>query len=133
LFGSRLMGGLLYDVVSFDPLALGGAVLVLGLCATLASIIPAGSAASIEPIQALRMEYRKPERRTIRAGRRALSGYRYSCLPQRAFDRAFMSATPSLFRQVSPAYGRAFTDAEELGRPVPQVPALDLSFSEPRS
>jgi ABC-type antimicrobial peptide transport system permease subunit len=53
---SRLIAAQLYQVKGWDPLVLGGSVLALGLCAFLASIIPAQRAASINPVQALRTE-----------------------------------------------------------------------------
>jgi predicted permease len=56
LFAGHLMASQLYGVGSFDPLALVGATAVLGLCAAMAAFIPARRAASIEPMQALRME-----------------------------------------------------------------------------
>ena len=56
LYVGRLLGNLHYGVVSYDPFALAGAVLVLGLCATVAGFIPARAAASIEPMRALRTE-----------------------------------------------------------------------------
>jgi macrolide transport system ATP-binding/permease protein len=56
LFAGHLMAGLLYGVGGYDPLALVGATFVLGLCATVAGLIPARRAASIEPMQALRTE-----------------------------------------------------------------------------
>jgi predicted permease len=56
LLAGHLMASLLYGVSGYDPLALAGAVFVLGLCATLAAFIPARRAASIEPMQALRAE-----------------------------------------------------------------------------
>jgi macrolide transport system ATP-binding/permease protein len=56
LFAGHLMSGLLYGVGGYDPLALAGATLVLGLCATTAGFIPARRAASLEPMQALRTE-----------------------------------------------------------------------------
>jgi ABC-type antimicrobial peptide transport system permease subunit len=43
-------------VGSFDPLALAGATLVLGVCAAAAGFIPARRAASIEPMKALRID-----------------------------------------------------------------------------
>jgi ABC-type antimicrobial peptide transport system permease subunit len=51
-----MMASQLYGVKGFDPMALAGATLVLGLCATVAGFIPARRAASIEPMQALRTE-----------------------------------------------------------------------------
>jgi macrolide transport system ATP-binding/permease protein len=56
LFAGHLMASQLYGVGSYDPLALTGATLVLGLCAAVAGFIPARRAASIEPMQALRTE-----------------------------------------------------------------------------
>jgi predicted permease len=56
LFAGHLMANQLYGVGSYDPLALGGAILVLALCATVAGFLPARRAASIEPMKALRTE-----------------------------------------------------------------------------
>ncbi len=56
LYAGHLMKSLLYGIGTYDPLALGGAVLVLALCAAVAGFIPARRAASIEPMQALRIE-----------------------------------------------------------------------------
>jgi ABC-type antimicrobial peptide transport system permease subunit len=46
----------LYGVSTYDPLTLGGAILVLSLFAALAGFIPARRAARIEPMTALRIE-----------------------------------------------------------------------------
>lgn len=46
----------LYGVRTYDPLTLGGAILVLSAFAVLAGFIPARRAASIEPMTALRTE-----------------------------------------------------------------------------
>jgi predicted permease len=56
MVGGRLMRSQLYDVKSYDPLTLAGAVLVLAASAALAGFIPARRAASIEPMKALRIE-----------------------------------------------------------------------------
>ena len=56
LLAGHLMASQLYGVSSYDPLALGGATLVLALCATVAGLLPARRAASIEPMRALRTE-----------------------------------------------------------------------------
>ena len=56
LYCGYLMKSLLYNVSTYDPLALAGATLVLGLCATAAGFIPARRAASVEPMKALRTE-----------------------------------------------------------------------------
>jgi ABC-type antimicrobial peptide transport system permease subunit len=56
LYAGYLMKSQLYGVGSYDPWALAGAPLILLLCATAASFIPARRAASIEPMQALRTE-----------------------------------------------------------------------------
>jgi ABC-type antimicrobial peptide transport system permease subunit len=56
LWTSRLLQSFLYGVSKQDPwvLALGPAVLLL--CGTLAALLPARRAASVDPIQALRMD-----------------------------------------------------------------------------
>jgi ABC-type antimicrobial peptide transport system permease subunit len=56
LAGGRLLESQLYGVKSYDPVILGLAAVVLTACALLAGFIAARSAASIEPIQALRTE-----------------------------------------------------------------------------
>jgi predicted permease len=56
LGAGHLMASMLYGVGGHDPWALAGAILVLGLCATVAGFIPARRAASIEPMKALRAE-----------------------------------------------------------------------------
>jgi len=53
---SRLISAQLYQVKGWDPVVLCGSVLALGLCALLASIIPAHRAASINPVKALRAD-----------------------------------------------------------------------------
>jgi len=56
LFGSRFMSSLLYGIRADDPLAFFGAILVLTICASVAVVIPAIRAASIDPIRALRID-----------------------------------------------------------------------------
>jgi predicted permease len=56
LLGARAMATQLYQVRSWDPLSLAIAVVVLTMAATLAGFIPARRAASIEPMEALRIE-----------------------------------------------------------------------------
>jgi len=56
LLAGHFMATQLYGVKPYDPLALAAATLVLTLCASLAAFIPARRAASIEPMQALRVE-----------------------------------------------------------------------------
>ncbi len=56
LAGGRLMAGLLYGVKSYNPVILGLAACVLAACAIAASVVPARRAASIDPMQALRIE-----------------------------------------------------------------------------
>jgi ABC-type antimicrobial peptide transport system permease subunit len=46
----------LYGVTAFDPITLGGAVLLTAAMVMLAAALPARRAASIEPMQALRAE-----------------------------------------------------------------------------
>jgi ABC-type antimicrobial peptide transport system permease subunit len=53
---SRLLSAQLFEVKGWDPLVLSGCVITLGVCAFVASIIPARRAASINPVQALRVE-----------------------------------------------------------------------------
>jgi predicted permease len=52
----RLIAAQLYQVKSWDPVVLIGSVFALGLCALIASVIPAQRAASIDPVKALRTE-----------------------------------------------------------------------------
>jgi ABC-type antimicrobial peptide transport system permease subunit len=52
----RLIAGQLYGVEFWDPLALTIAAGALALCALIAALIPAGRAASISPMSALRTE-----------------------------------------------------------------------------
>jgi ABC-type antimicrobial peptide transport system permease subunit len=55
-FGARLMASMLYKLSAHDPLSFvlaGAGVLIVSL---LAALIPARRAASVEPMQALRME-----------------------------------------------------------------------------
>ncbi len=56
LFVSRLMVSLLFQVKPFDPLVLTFAAVTLLLVVMVASVIPAIRAASINPVEALRME-----------------------------------------------------------------------------
>jgi len=56
LAGGRLMADQLFGVRSWDPMSLGMAVVVLTAAAALAGFIPARRAASIEPMEALRIE-----------------------------------------------------------------------------
>jgi predicted permease len=56
LLGARAMATQLYRVKSWDPISLAIAVVVLTIAATLAGFIPARRAASIEPMEALRIE-----------------------------------------------------------------------------
>jgi macrolide transport system ATP-binding/permease protein len=56
LYVGYLMKVMLYNVDSYDPTALAGAPLMLVVFAAAAAFIPAHRAASIEPMQALRIE-----------------------------------------------------------------------------
>ena len=56
LLGGRYMADQLYSVKSYDPLSIAIAVVVLSLAAALAGFVPARRAASIEPMEALRIE-----------------------------------------------------------------------------
>ena len=53
---SRVVGGLLFGVSPTDPLALGGACLVLLAVAGAAAYLPARRATSIDPVRALRAD-----------------------------------------------------------------------------
>ena len=53
---SLLIAAQLYEVKGWDPLVLGVAIVTLAASAFFASIIPARRAASIDPVQALRIE-----------------------------------------------------------------------------
>jgi putative ABC transport system permease protein len=52
----KLMSGQLFGVQPWDPVMLALATLLLGLAALVASVIPAWRAASVEPMEALRIE-----------------------------------------------------------------------------
>jgi predicted permease len=52
----RLISAQLYGVSSWDPFALTLAAVALGICSFVAAIIPANRAASIQPMNALRIE-----------------------------------------------------------------------------
>jgi predicted permease len=56
LLAGWLISSQLFEVKGHDPLALVTAVVLLALCATVAGLVPAKRAASIEPMQALRTE-----------------------------------------------------------------------------
>jgi predicted permease len=56
LVAARFLATLLYDVGNFDPVALAGAPLVLGVAAWLAAYLPARRASRADPLAALRSE-----------------------------------------------------------------------------
>jgi len=56
LLSGRALEHQLYAVSHFDPIVLGGTVVVLCTCALVAGLVPARRAASIEPMEALRIE-----------------------------------------------------------------------------
>ena len=53
---ARLIEAKLYQVKGWDPLVIGGAVAALGVCALVASVVPARRAAGVNPVKALRVE-----------------------------------------------------------------------------
>jgi predicted permease len=56
LASSRLLHSFLFEMKSTDPLSLGAVVLLLGMVAAFAGLIPARRAAKVDPIVALRYE-----------------------------------------------------------------------------
>jgi putative ABC transport system permease protein len=56
ILGGRLMASQLFGVNAWDPVILLTTIIVLGIAALIASVIPAQRAASIEPMEALRTE-----------------------------------------------------------------------------
>jgi predicted permease len=56
LIAGHFMASQLYGVGAYDPLAFAAAAFVLALCGGVAGLIPARRAASIEPMQALRIQ-----------------------------------------------------------------------------
>jgi ABC-type antimicrobial peptide transport system permease subunit len=56
LLGGRFMASQLFGVRAWDPVSMGIAIVVLAAAAALAGFIPARRAASIEPMEALRIE-----------------------------------------------------------------------------
>jgi predicted permease len=56
LIAGHFMASQLYGVGAYDPIAFVGAALILALCGAVAGLIPARRAASIEPMQALRIQ-----------------------------------------------------------------------------
>jgi macrolide transport system ATP-binding/permease protein len=54
--GGRLLAHQLFGVTSYDPIVLGTAAGVLGISALVAGLVPATRAASIDPMEALRVE-----------------------------------------------------------------------------
>ena len=56
LAAGRLLGNQLYGVSPYDPVVILAAVVILGLSAMAASLIPALRASAISPLEALRYE-----------------------------------------------------------------------------
>jgi putative ABC transport system permease protein len=52
----RLVSSLLVGVSARDPLSYAGALLMLGVVAVVACVLPARAAARVEPVEALRLE-----------------------------------------------------------------------------
>jgi len=53
---SRLLGSMLFEVRSADPLAFAGACIILGMVAGIAAYLPAHRATQVDPVVALRYE-----------------------------------------------------------------------------
>jgi ABC-type antimicrobial peptide transport system permease subunit len=56
LIAGHFMASQLYGVGAYDPISFAAAALILALCGAVAGLIPARRAASIEPMQALRIQ-----------------------------------------------------------------------------
>jgi predicted permease len=56
ILAGHFMASKLFQVRSYDPFVLGTSIIALGICAAIASILPARRAASTEPMKALRTE-----------------------------------------------------------------------------
>ena len=56
LYATRVLRSLIFDVAPTDPIALGGAALVLGIVAIAAALGPARRAVRVSPLEALRIE-----------------------------------------------------------------------------
>jgi macrolide transport system ATP-binding/permease protein len=56
IFCVRYVKSQLYEITSVNPQVMIGAVLVLAAAAAVAGLLPARRAASIDPVQALRIE-----------------------------------------------------------------------------
>jgi len=52
----RLLQALLFGVSGYDPIVLAGSLALLGLAAVVAAMLPAGRAATMDPVKALRVE-----------------------------------------------------------------------------
>jgi ABC-type antimicrobial peptide transport system permease subunit len=53
---ARLLESTLFGVSTADPLVLGGGVVILGMAAALAALLPARRAATMDPVRALRVD-----------------------------------------------------------------------------
>jgi len=56
LAAGRLLAGQVYGVKTWDPVILGVAAAVLGICAAIAAVIPAFRASAVDPVTALRVD-----------------------------------------------------------------------------
>jgi ABC-type lipoprotein release transport system permease subunit len=54
--GARILRGFLFSVAPTDPLAIGGAALLMLLVSAVACYLPARRAAGEDPVEALRVE-----------------------------------------------------------------------------
>ena len=56
LWAGRYLGSRLFGISGHDPLVMSSALALLALSAAIAALLPAGRAASLDPVRALRIE-----------------------------------------------------------------------------
>jgi ABC-type antimicrobial peptide transport system permease subunit len=56
LIATRWMRSLLYETQAADPMAIGGSLVLLGIVAALAAVLPARRASRVDPMEVLRTQ-----------------------------------------------------------------------------